>query len=207
MIKDVSCQPPQYGIQLVGASNLRFTERPRLLSTQPAPSAPANGVRQRTALRGECPCCSLPLSREQLRHLAPNAFLKWEQTATDAWLRRNAIIHCPYPSCGAAIQRLPADARAASGAASGCGRGAAGAAGGGGRVPFPAAHAHREAHRYRCGACSRNFCDACRAMPYHEGYTCGEAAQPDCLMCGSKVTRRSARGRRRSRAPPPLARR
>lgn len=46
---------------------------------------------------------------------------------------------------------------------------------------------HYAAHRFRCGACKGTFCDVCKAMPYHTGYTCDESAAPDCIYCGDKV--------------------
>lgn len=47
---DISVQPPQYGIRLPGARDLRFTEQHRLLSTQPpaAVAAAAAGVGARS---------------------------------------------------------------------------------------------------------------------------------------------------------------
>jgi hypothetical protein len=42
---------------------------------------------------------------------------------------------------------------------------------------------HKQQHRLRCTACSKDFCDACWSIPYHEGLNCQEAAAPHCLLC------------------------
>jgi hypothetical protein len=67
--------------------------------------------------------------------------------------RRHA---CRCPACSAIIERLPASPAEAS-----CS----------GREGSLEAAQHMQRHRFRC-ACGSTFCDGCRAVPYHQGYTC-----------------------------------
>ena len=46
---------------------------------------------------------------------------------------------------------------------------------------------HKQQHRLRCAACSKDFCDSCFAIPYHEGLNCEEAAAPHCPLCDTLV--------------------
>ncbi|KAG2454545.1 hypothetical protein HYH02_000390 [Chlamydomonas schloesseri] len=137
---DISVQPPQYGIRLPGARDLRFTEQHRLLSTQrpaaAAASAAGNGAATSgaansgahgplqppppTAAAGRCPGCgaSLPGGLAALRPLAPDLVAAWEAERTAAWLRVHDVISCPHPGCGALIMRVPAAAASASAPAS-----------------------------------------------------------------------------------------
>eukprot|EP00198_Chlamydomonas_reinhardtii_P010637 XP_001699974.1 predicted protein [Chlamydomonas reinhardtii] len=82
---DISVQPPQYGIRLPGARDLRFTEQHRLLSTQPPAAVAAAAA--------------------ALRPLAPDLVAAWEAERTAAWLRVHDVISCPHPGCGALIMR------------------------------------------------------------------------------------------------------
>ncbi|KAG2484757.1 hypothetical protein HYH03_016411 [Edaphochlamys debaryana] len=216
-IVDLTCQPPQYGIQLPGADNLRFTERHRLLScekrrgtrtpsrpqTPPARGAagPAHAPAP-TAPSGHCPVCSVALGPPALRALAPAAFAAWEAERTASWLKVNDVISCPHPGCGALIQRVPLrpalspppnrqppqhqpSSPYSYGHLSPAQLAAQRQA-----EQLAEAQAHRARHRYRCGACGRDFCDRCRRTPYHDKYTCAQAAAPDCLLCGGKVSER-----------------
>ncbi|KAG2436360.1 hypothetical protein HXX76_006667 [Chlamydomonas incerta] len=139
---DISVQPPQYGIRLPGARDLRFTEQHRLLSTQrPAPAAAGNGASSNvngarngrsngahgplqppppTAAAARCPGCgvSLPGGLAALRPLGPDLVAQWEAERTAAWLRVHDVISCPHPGCGALIMRVPAATAAASAPAS-----------------------------------------------------------------------------------------
>ncbi|KAK9824279.1 hypothetical protein WJX72_009118 [[Myrmecia] bisecta] len=53
--------------------------------------------------------------------------------------------------------------------------------------PTAAAIQHKTQHRYRCAACHLDFCDECRASPYHDGYTCEEHRAPKCLYCAEPI--------------------
>ncbi|GLC37550.1 hypothetical protein PLESTB_001759700 [Pleodorina starrii] len=189
-VVDISVQPPQYGIRLPGSDNLRFTEEHRLCSTKPYANAHArHGPQQSQILAAECPRCRATVGLPYLRRLVPEAVAAWEAERTSIWMQMNGVITCPHAGCGALIQRVQASA---AGRRSDDGNGAdtpsprrrgRGAA----QRPSKAAVAHRERHRYRCCACGRDFCDACRAAPYHSNLTCRQARAPDCMLCGDKV--------------------
>jgi hypothetical protein len=122
-----------------------------------------------------------------LRLLAPEAVAAWEAERTTSWLRANDVIACPHAGCGALIQRMPASATSAGGGGNGGLAGRSAPQRGPGTGDTTEAAAHRERHRYRCGACRLDFCDSCLAAPYHKGFTCRQARAPDCLLCGGKV--------------------
>lgn len=48
----------------------------------------------------------------------------------------------------------------------------------------PGAPGGADADRFRCALCRATFCAACRASPYHEGFTCAQHAAPRCTYCG-----------------------
>lgn len=209
---DMSCQPPQYGITLVqqpptptangSGGHLRFTEGPRLFARSAGPALVAHAQRQQQLearkrerqqqlqyqqppFRAHCPACRAPLSLSDARALCSEAVASWEAERTRAWLRANDVIACPHPGCGALIQRVrpqgpgvpPSPPKPPPGASPRA-------------AQASLAAAHREAHRYRCSACTRDFCDTCLAAPYHVGLTCAQALAPDCFLCGGKVGER-----------------
>ncbi|CAM9542078.1 unnamed protein product [Sphacelaria rigidula] len=51
-----------------------------------------------------------------------------------------------------------------------------------------AAMRHSGRHRFRCPSCSATFCDTCRCLPYHFGFSCESwvayQARPKCVYCG-----------------------
>ena len=51
---------------------------------------------------------------------------------------------------------------------------------------------HMVQHRFRCKACSDNFCAGCKAVPYHAGFTCEEFAAHQeakrCRFCDTVLT-------------------
>ncbi|GLI67902.1 hypothetical protein VaNZ11_012227 [Volvox africanus] len=186
-IIDITVIPPQYGIQLPGRDDLRFTEEDRLCSTSAQP-LPKPGGKPLQHLSAHCPRCKVAVGLGQLRRLVPAAVTAWEDECTAAWLRVNDIIICPSPGCGAYIQRVPAGNPGSDGSSPFRRRGHGGAQHPGSGAPATAEAAyHRQQHRFRCGACNGNFCDACLAVPYHDGFTCSQARAPDCLLCGDKV--------------------
>ncbi len=206
---DMSCQPPQYGITLVqqpptaaaNGGHLRFTEGPRLFARSAGPALASHAQRQQQLetrkrerqqlqyqqppFRAHCPACRAPLSLSDARLLCSEAVASWEAERTRAWLRANDVIACPHPGCGALILRVrpqgpgipPSPPKPPPGASPRA-------------AQASLAAAHREAHRYRCSACTRDFCDTCLAAPYHVGLTCAQALAPDCFLCGGKVGER-----------------
>ncbi|GFR50183.1 hypothetical protein Agub_g12352 [Astrephomene gubernaculifera] len=204
-IVDISVQPPQYGIQLANTDNLRFTEEDRLFTELPAPTPPPRQPPSHLPT-ARCPCCSSHLALQHLRALAPEAVAAWEAERTASWLRVHDVIACPHPRCGALIQRVPAAGNAGADPRSPLSplhahmreqqspprlqrqqRQRQQQQQDKPKQQLSDAEAHRELHRFRCGACGKDFCDACGAAPYHNGLTCGQARAPDCLLCRGKV--------------------
>eukprot|EP00877_Chromochloris_zofingiensis_P013445 jgi/Chrzof1/8354/Cz03g07100.t1 len=154
--------PPQYGIELGTSSVIRYTEQSRLVPCAIPHSKPA-GLPQML-----CPVCCTAVPSPYLQDIAPGAMQKMEQALTDRWLQQHGVIRCPTPDCGALIERmLPAAVQASRNTSD--------------------SEQHMEHHRYRCSLCNHDFCDDCRASPYHKGYTCEQHAAPKCLYCDNKV--------------------
>lgn len=99
---------------------------------------------------------------------------------TSCWLETFCVLlcaACSCPSCQALIEKVPA---ASGPAACTCKASSS-------RVSSSCRCAHKQQHRLRCSACSKDFCDACWSIPYHEGLNCQEAAAPHCVLCDTLV--------------------
>lgn len=113
-----------------------------------------------------------------LARLYPQTLQQLEEALTNAWLQAHGVISCP--SCQALIEKVPA---ASGPAACSCKASSSRASANSSSCRC----AHKQQHRLRCSACSKDFCDACWSIPYHEGLNCEEAAAPHCVLCDALV--------------------
>ena len=104
-------------------------------------------------------------------------------------LNSNAnFIRCPNETCANVFERMepsPRDSRGEGASLPKCAPDG---------QPLTVAQAkHMQENRFRCEACSTNFCASCKIMPYHAGATCRQAqaarSAAKCLFCKTQLPR------------------
>ncbi|KAK9841113.1 hypothetical protein WJX74_000206 [Apatococcus lobatus] len=185
---DRTIRPWAYSIHLAGAVGSRETEADRLRPVSGSETWSTPQSRQRNpALLAPCPTpnCRGQMSERALQELQPDLFSRWSQAASEAAMAAAGFIQCPHVGCGVSIERLPAtDTRPSSAASAASGAAELDPLG---QPLSEEVREHRLHHRFRCPACSNDFCDACWAVPYHQGWTCEQHRMPSCLFCPARV--------------------
>lgn len=95
--------------------------------------------------------CSKPLTQFDFKELlTPKEFELYEKNSlAEVFSNNSQYVKCPKPECTNIIERLHTSHK------------------------NPASPKdHKELYRFRCRACSTEFCSSCNTIPYHEGYNC-----------------------------------
>eukprot|EP01126_Amoeba_proteus_P047526 TRINITY_DN5426_c0_g1_i11.p1 TRINITY_DN5426_c0_g1~~TRINITY_DN5426_c0_g1_i11.p1 ORF type:complete len:407 (+),score=69.66 TRINITY_DN5426_c0_g1_i11:129-1349(+) len=81
------------------------------------------------------------------------------------------FFHCPNSSCAMIIERLAPVTK---------------------KGGLSEAARHKEQYRFRCRSCEVEFCSSCKAVPYHENFTCTQFSEyqksKHCRFCQVQLT-------------------
>eukprot|EP00741_Cyanophora_paradoxa_P009300 tig00000144_g9008.t1 len=117
--------------------------------------------------------CYKPIQVSDLRELLSDDEYQRFQDASLEHLVSSSdqYVKCPGPNCSAIIEKLGARGdRVAASVSLSFSEPRAGQGGSSSRADE--AERDKALKRFRCQACSTEFCAECKAVPYHEGYTC-----------------------------------
>ncbi|KAJ1480753.1 hypothetical protein T484DRAFT_2779102 [Baffinella frigidus] len=137
-------------------------------------AAVGGGALQKT--RGKCADCLGPLTEAELKLFLPSeqVVAVMDEMLMDMMSTDNRFVRCPKPGCSNAIEREVALGALPTHAPDG--------------QPLGRHHAaHMQKNRFRCAACTTNFCAECGQFPYHVAKTCSELAvhkaKTPCRFC------------------------